>query len=263
MKADLGTVDPAGYYIRAVQRVCDILDRLRDSPDGAALPDLAAVLELPKSSAFRYLVTLESRRYVERDAGGAYRLGIAFMPPQQHLIGILADRVRPYLEQLRDAVGETATLGVLDGGRVVLVDVVESRRAVRLAARAGQHGALHATALGKAISAKLPDERVRTLLTAEGMPPLTGTTITDTDSFLAEVGEVRRQGFAVDDGESEPDGRSVAVPVKGTAVLAAMGLSAPATRLPLERAAELADDLSRLSRRFSAELAVPLPRPTP
>jgi DNA-binding IclR family transcriptional regulator len=254
------SADPAGYHIRAVQRVCDILDHLRDSTEGATLPDLAEVVRLPKSSVFRYLVTLEARRYVERDGGGVYRLGIAFVPPQQHQIGILADLVRPYLEQLQETLGETASLGVLDGGRVVLADVVESRRAVRLVAAAGEHAALHATALGKAISANLPEGRVRKLLAAEGMSPLTGNTITDTDSYLEEIAQVRRRGFALDDGESESDGRSIAVPVDGTSVKAAMAVSAPAGRLSLERAAELADSLTRLSRRFSAELTVPLPR---
>ena len=260
VRSDPGSTDPAGYHIRAVQRVCDILDHLRDSAEGATLPDLAAVVRLPKSSVFRYLATLEARRYVERDTAGLYRLGIAFVPPQQHQIGILADLVRPYLEQLQETLGETASLGVLDGGRVVLADVVESRRAVRLTATPGEHAALHATALGKAISAKLPDGRVRKLLTAEGMSPLTGNTITDTDSFLEDVAQVRRRGFALDDGESDSDGRSIAVPVDGTSVKAAMAVSAPAGRLPLERAAELADSLTRLSRRFSAELTVPLPR---
>jgi DNA-binding IclR family transcriptional regulator len=69
-----------------------MLDFLRDSPAGASLPDLAIRLDMPKSSTFRYLVTLESRRYVERDSTGAYRLGPAFLPIQEHQVGILVAR---------------------------------------------------------------------------------------------------------------------------------------------------------------------------
>src|SRR6188472_211643 len=107
-------LDTGGYYIRAVQRVCDILDLLQDA-DGVALPDVAGVTGLPKSSAFRYLVTLESRRYVERDpATGDYRIGLALLPLQGRQFDLLARRLRPALEELRDRFGETVNLGLLD-----------------------------------------------------------------------------------------------------------------------------------------------------
>jgi IclR family transcriptional regulator, acetate operon repressor len=246
--------DSSNYSIRAVQRVCDILDHLRDSPTGVPLPDLSSVLAMPKSSAFRYLVTLESRRYVERDTVGLYRLGPVFLPRQQHQVGILIARARPYLERLRDTLGETAALGVLDGARVTLVDAIESPRAIRLTIRAGEHGPLHATSLGKAIGATLPDEQVRALLSAEGMPRLTDNTITDVEGFLVELAEVRRRGFALDDGESEADGRSVAVAISGPPLSAAMSLGGPTSRFSLDRAVEYAERLHQMSAEFAATL---------
>jgi IclR family transcriptional regulator, acetate operon repressor len=249
--------ESTGYSIRAVQRVCDILDHLRSAPAGAPLPDLSSVLHMPKSSTFRYLVTLESRHYVERDVGGAYRLGPAFLPIQQHQVGILVAQARPYLEQVHETVGETAALGVLDGARVRTVDAIESPRAIRLTVRQGEHGPLHATAMGKAIGATLPDEQVRALLHAAGMPRLTDRTITDVERYLAELAEVRRRGFAVDDGETETDGRSVAVAMVGTPVAAALSLGAPASRFPLDRVADFAERLHRLSAEFAATLPAP------
>ena len=75
----------ASYPIRAVERVCDILDVLQRSRDGASLSDVAEVTALPKSSAYRYLSALEARRYVERDAANSlYRLGLAFRPQRSH-----------------------------------------------------------------------------------------------------------------------------------------------------------------------------------
>jgi IclR family transcriptional regulator, acetate operon repressor len=255
--------DSSNYNIRAVQRVCDMLDYLRGSPAGASLPELATVLEMPKSSTFRYLVTLESRRYVERDSTGTYRLGPAFLPIQEHQVGILVARARPYLEKLHETTGETATLGMLDGARVTLLDAIESPRAIRLTVRQGEHASLHAAALGKAISATLPDDQVRALLSAGGMPRLTDNTIIDVDRYLAELAEIRRRGFAVDDGESEVDARGVAVGITGTPLPAALGVGAPASRLPLDRTEELADRLHELSDQFAAELLVPIPGAEP
>ena len=64
------------YPLRAVDRVCDIIDLLAEHPSGITLSNLAATVGLPKSSAFRYLAALEARGYVVRsDDGIGYRLG--------------------------------------------------------------------------------------------------------------------------------------------------------------------------------------------
>jgi IclR family acetate operon transcriptional repressor len=219
------------YHIRAVERVCDILDHLRVAPGGATLPEIAEVADLPKSSAFRYLVTLEARRLVERDEeSGAYRLGLAFLLSQPHQVEILAAQVRPVLQRLGDELGETVSFGILDGGQVTYVEAVESRRAVRLAARNGGRDPIHSTAVGKAISSELPERQVREILAVEGMPRRTESTITDVESFLSDVADVRRRGYALEDAENEPDGWGIAVPMPRTPVPAAIGLSAPASR---------------------------------
>ncbi len=64
------------YPLRAVDRVCDIIDLLAQHPSGITLSAIAAAVQLPKSSAFRYLAALEVRGYVTRsDDGIGYRLG--------------------------------------------------------------------------------------------------------------------------------------------------------------------------------------------
>jgi IclR family transcriptional regulator, acetate operon repressor len=241
MESPAEHLDGPPYHIRAVQRVCDILDLLQDASTGVALPDVAEVTGLPKSSAFRYLVTLEARRYVERDPDtGNYRVGLAFLPLRARQFELLARRLRPALETLRDRFEETINLGLLDSDRVIYLSILESPRSVRLAARSGDRDPIHSTALGKAIAAHLPVERVRQILAAEGMPRLTERTITDVEDYLNELQQVRESGFSVDDGENELDGRCVAVPLLGSRLPAAVSLSAPAVRLPPAQVGEVA-----------------------
>lgn len=134
---------PAGseerdYSVRAVERVCSILNLLQESIEGVSLIDVAQATDLPKSSAFRYLWTLEAHRYVERDLDtGMFRLGLGFVGMQSRHLEVLRQRTRPLLERLRDELGETLNLGVLDGDSAIYPDIVESRRGVRLAARRG------------------------------------------------------------------------------------------------------------------------------
>jgi IclR family acetate operon transcriptional repressor len=247
----------SAYKIRAVERVCDILDLMLEDTEGVSLVRVADVTQLPKSSAFRYLATLESRRFVERDDEGDYRLGLAFLPFQSRQLELLTQRARPRLEQLRNKFDETINLGMLDGNHVIYLDIVESLRSVRLAARPGDRDRIHSTALGKAIACRLPEERVRNILSAEGMPRLTSATITDPQAYFDEIARVRERGWALDDGENESDGRCVAVPLTGSRLPLALSLSAPAPRLPMERveeiAAVLADTATQLAEDFGGQ----------
>jgi len=243
------TVESASNYpIRAVERVCDILDVLQRSREGASLSDVAEVTTLPKSSAFRYLSALEARKYVERDSGSSlYRLGLAFRPQHTRQLDVLTTLARPHLEKLRDKVGETTNLGVLDGTEIVHALVVESNEMMRLAARVGERGSLHATALGKAIAAELPEDRVRAILAAAPMIRFTPTTLTTAESYLDELLRVRKDGYGVDDCENQPDGRCVAVALQGLPFLSGISVSAPARRLPPDKVDGMARQLRRVA----------------
>lgn len=246
----------APYSIRSVERVCDILDLLSETPSGVSMSEIARITGLPKSSAFRYLTVLESRQYVERGAeDGEYKLGLAFLPIQSRHVEVLHQRSRPYLERLRDRFGESINLGVLDGRRVIYVDILESPQAMRLAARPGDRDYIHSTALGKAIAAHLPEDRVRAILDAEGMPRLTSTTITDPEEYLQELQTVNTMGYAVDERENEPEGRCLAVPILGYRVPAAISLSAPQSRFPVGRIKEAAAEFGNAARRIAEDLA--------
>jgi IclR family transcriptional regulator, acetate operon repressor len=228
------------YSVRAVDRVCSILNLLQETVDGVSLNEVADATGLPKSSAFRYMHTLGAHRYVERDAkSGLYRLGLGFVGFQSRHVEVIRQRTRPGLEALRDKLGETVNLGILDGDSVVYLDIVESRRQVRLAASKGDRDSLHSTALGKAIAAHLPEQRVREILARTGMPAVTPNTITGLDDYLAELARVRRLGYAVDNGENEVDGRCVAVPLLDGRLPAAVSLSAPSARFPIQQVEEV------------------------
>ena len=234
------------YPIRAVERVCDILDILQQQDEGVALAAVAKQGGLPKSSAYRYLLALESRHYVERGASsGMFRLGLAFRPQRSRQMELFIERAQPALERLRDTLNETVNIGVLDGGLIVHVAVVECTQMMRLAARVGERSPVHATALGKVIAAELPVERVRAILDAEGMQQLTERTIASVDDYLVELEKVRKDGYGVDDLEAQRDGRCVAVPLRGLPLAAGLSVSAPANRLPSTMVPAVANQLRK------------------
>lgn len=245
----------ATYPIRSVDRVCDILDALADSPDGVTLTEVVDTTGLPKSSAFRYLSALEARHYVQRGHDAAtYRLGLAFRPQHTRSIARLVELARPALERLRDKFDESTNLGLLDGTSVVHNVVCESSQMMRLAAHVGDRGFVHATALGKAMAATLPEDRVRSLIAVSGMPAFSRSTITELPELLAELEKVRSQGYAVDEQENQEGGRCIAVAIVGLGFPAAVSISAPAARFAVKDLPAAARALQRIAKDVSRQL---------
>ncbi|RAK60763.1 IclR family transcriptional regulator [Phenylobacterium hankyongense] len=252
--------DPERSGGRSVARTCAILRLVGQGEDeGVSLLDVAAATELPKSSAHRYLQVLEAEGFVERDARSSrYRLGIGLMALQTGFVDRLIQRTRPFLAKVRDRYDETVNLGMLVGHQIVYLDILESARTMRLAARRGDTESIHATALGKAIAAHRSDQEVLALLRRGGMPRLTGRTITEPEEFLRELERVRASGYAVDDRENEPEGRCVAVFVPGLSTPTAISLSGVASRFPMEKAQEVADSLRVAAMEISGENIAPI-----
>ncbi|HWM33050.1 MAG TPA: IclR family transcriptional regulator [Pseudolysinimonas sp.] len=248
-------LEPSGAEsrIRAVDRVCDILDVVA-AQEPVSLADIASACGLPKTSAFRYLATLQARRYVDRVGDAAeYRLGLAMLNFQSNHFDTLVDVATPRLHELRDEFGETANLGVLTGTYVSYLAIVESRKSVRLAARPEDKDPVHCTALGKAIISQLPDQRVHGLL-GETYERMTYRTLTTWEALQRELERVRANGFAVDDEENELGGRCVAVAIPGP-FQAAISLSAPVSGLSEKDLDGVAQRLKAAADKISAGIS--------
>ena len=240
------------YALRAVDRVCDLLDILANSQEPVTLTTVAEKSKLPKSSAFRYLAVLEERGYVSRDEpNGLFELGPAFRPQNTRALENLTQFGRPVIDSLRDDLLETTNIGVLDGTSIVYLAVAESPHRMRVASRVGERGFIHSTALGKAICSQLPESKVQSILTAAGMPTITPHTIPDQAAYFRELQSVREKGYAVDDAEDQLAGRCVAVVIPGLEVPAGISVSAPSARLSVDSV----DDVAKALTAAAAEIA--------
>lgn len=168
---------------------------------------------------------------------------------------VLRERARPWLEKLRDRFDETTNLAILDGNHVTYLDIVESRRAVRLAASHEDRDPIHSTAEGKAVAAYLPEAETRQILEEEGMVRTSPNTITTIDGYLHELSRVRNLGYAVDNRENDVEGRSVAVRIHDARPPAAISMGAPAVRFPCEKIEEVAEELTYAARQIATKIS--------
>lgn len=240
------------YSIAVLDRALDLLEALAAAPGPLGVTEAARQVGASKSAAFRVLSNLERRGYVGKDLVTArYVLGtrLAFLGERSLETLDLRQLARPSMEALHRQFGETVNLGVLVGAEVVYIDMMESDHGLRMAARVGARDRAHSTALGKAMLAYLVPERQKIVL-SRPLAQLTARTITDADDVRAELALVRARGLAEDNGENEIGARCVAAPIfdHGGAVIGAISISAPESRLDDRQTAEAGEAVKAAAR---------------
>jgi IclR family acetate operon transcriptional repressor len=218
--------------------------------------ELARKMDLPKSTAHRFLTALEEVGWVVRKPGIQGGQWVLSAAP-----AILAQRVaedsnlraaaRPVMERLRDACGEAVHLAVPQSGEVVVIDQVESSQPVRIHWPVGQHSPVHASANGKAIVAFSGGQQ-RANLDPASFTVFTPTTVATADEFEAHLAKVRERGFAVVRGELREDICSLAAPIFDGRSNPVASLSAfmPSYRMPENEAG-----LGEMVRAAAAEIS--------
>ena len=221
---------------QAVDRAAQLLRAVVQGPDALTFTELTAATGLSKSTTSRLLTALNRNGLVRRDAQGAYRAGEIFVAyasrgtAETDLISV----AQPFLDQLGEETGETINLGVArPGGMVEQIAQVDSRYLIGGTNWVGLSVPGNCSALGKVLLAygamRLPPGKLE---------QRTRRTITDPAVLDADLEQVRRRGYAVTNEELEPGLVAIAAPVasagdagQGAAVVAALSVSAPSSRL--------------------------------
>jgi len=220
---------PATRQVGAVQRAVDVLDALAEARTELGTNEIARRTGINVSSISRLLSTLTSTGLVQHvPSSGRYRLGVRILQLASAARETLDVRAvaRPYLEELTDLTGETATLSLPGEHDLLTVDFVQSRRSVRSVAEIGRNSVAHATAAGKVFLAwggTLPDG---------DLVVYTEQTIVDRSALAAEINKVAERGWAQAVGEREEDLNAIAAPVLDAAgrLRAVLGVQGPALR---------------------------------
>lgn len=198
--------------VPSLRKALRVLALLSDGIE-RGLSEISRQLGISKSTLHEILYTLEVEGFVRRNPSSKrYSLGPALF----ELLGkgVSESEMRktayPFMVKLREVSGETVFFGVVREEKVIVLEVVESDKDLRVTAPVGARVPLLAGALGKAYLARLEEEEVRKILMERGMKKYTSRTITDIDEYLEELKKVRHEGVALDDEEYLDGVRAIA-----------------------------------------------------
>jgi IclR family transcriptional regulator, KDG regulon repressor len=224
------------YHVPMVDHTIRVLEAFPNGDIELSLKETSSRAGVGRTSTLRILFTLARFGYIHRNsATGRYRLGSKVIEMgRKSLPGRkIVHAARPYLQQLFKEFNETVNLAVLQDGDLVYVECLESSHAFRMAANVGSRVPLHSTALGKSIGAFLSGVSLQGLLERCEWTRFTPQTIISRKQFLEILNQVRKQGYSVDNEETELGGCCVAVPIldQNLQSLAALSIAGPAHRI--------------------------------
>jgi IclR family acetate operon transcriptional repressor len=224
--------------VKSVDTTLRILESVKDQ-NGARLGDIASDLDLPKSTVSDHLVTLKRNQYLVK-CGNEYRVGLRFLELGDHARNFCDSYTvgKEKIDRLADETGELVHLSVEENGLGVIVYECEGAEAVSLDTFVGRRVRMHCTALGKAMLAYMPEERVEEIIDRYGLPARTPSTITDREDLFDYLEGVRERGYSVSNGERIPELGCVAAPIRNTSsqeVYGAISLCVPTTRMENDR----------------------------
>ncbi|HJV27741.1 MAG TPA: IclR family transcriptional regulator [Aromatoleum sp.] len=232
--SDDNSLDNPGskYSVPALERGLRLLGEFSRHDPVLSAPELARRLDLPRSTVFRMLSTLEDLGFVERAEGGRdFRLGIAVLRLGfEYLSSLeLTELGMPILGRLRDVIGYASNLVVRDGRSIVYVAKVTPASWIASSVTVGTRLPAHATVFGRILLAELSLDELRALYPEEHLERHSGQTpATAMDLFnLLQLDKGR--DCVVGEGFFEPSISTVAAPVRDREgqVIAALGATVP------------------------------------
>ena len=200
-----------------------------------SVAEISERLEIPQSTAYRYVATLRKHQFLEQDSVmGSYRLGTRILELARSVAKpSLQEIALPLMEQLSRRSGESVILSGRRQHEGICLEKVEGHHALRVSHERGAVFPLHAGTSGKVLMAHLEARDQDEILRTMQLVRFSETTITDPQALKDELRRIREQGYAESDGEVLRGTYGIGAPIFSASrrILAGLSVSAPKHRL--------------------------------
>jgi IclR family transcriptional regulator, pca regulon regulatory protein len=202
-------------FVEAIERGLEVIRALGRAPGGLSLSQVAEAAGLPRPTARRALVTLETLGYVRAEER-VFRLTPRVLDLGCAYVGSLGlwDVVRPHLRALVERTGESSSMAQLDGSEIVYVGRVAVPKIITIAVGVGTRLPAASTAMGRVLLAALTSAERRAALAAAPRGEIRAAAVPGRRELDVLLAQVREQGWAAVDQQLAAGVRSVAAPLR-------------------------------------------------
>jgi len=243
----------------SLERGLRVIEAIADAEGSAMVSEIARKAALPRSTTHHLLRSLTDFGYlVQEGETRPYQLApkIFRLTGRNWTQAQLAEISIPFLDELSRRTGEGTSLAILREGVVTVIAKRDSAGPVRVVQQVGATRPIYCTAVGKTLTAWLPERELDTVLGRIVFTRFTARTITKAAAFKQQLARIRTAGFAMDNEEHIEGIRCFATPVRDQSgeVCAALCIVGPKNRLSLRRLTELRKPLAALASDLSVRL---------
>lgn len=202
----------------SLERALVMLELIAYKSGGLSNADISSRMGIATSTSSYILNRLERAGFLEREAEtGRYQIGLKVVAIAHAPLRDMGLRrtAEPVLRRLAGQTDASSFIGVLERGNVMIVDKVEKADLAIIDMNIGVRYPVHSTALGKTLLAYLPENRVRMIFNRIPFVKSSPRTIDSKAKLLEDLKIVRKQGYAISDGELFLGIRAVAAPIFG------------------------------------------------
>lgn len=223
------------YVLHSVSTAFSILDLFFEREE-LSPAEVARCMNINRSTAFRFLVTMEQSGYLIKTDNAKYRLGVKISSLGQvaHNRMELISLIHPFLVNLSEKTGESSHLAIMDDAtHITFIDKSVGTLWLTMDVMIGYSKYAHLTGTGKAILAYQSDQFINQYIRTASFEACTPNSIQDAVSLLRVLDAIRAQGYAIDNEEGESGLYCIAVPIlsRDSKPIAAISLSGPTTRM--------------------------------
>jgi len=211
-----GDPKPGDSYVRSFARGLAVLRSFGADAPSQTLTQVAERAGLTRAGARRILLTLVSLGYMEME-GRQFRLtpkvlelGFAYLSSLP-----VWTQAQPVMEALVEELRQSCSAAVLDGDEVVYVLRVPAHKIMSINLGIGSRLPAYCTSLGRVLLAGLPPHELRQRVEKMDLVAYTPNTMVNREELIAEIEQVRVQGWCLISEELEPGLISMAAPIYG------------------------------------------------
>lgn len=192
--------------VKSADRTLDLLEALANAGCILKSSEIATTLDIPKSSLFHLLGTLEERGYVIQSEPGLYCLGpsVTRLAQGRDAMSRIKPIIERLLDELCDTVNESCSFYIERDDHVEVVVTRTGRQALTYTMQIGDRAPHYAVSAGKALLAQKDDAWLEAYIQRVRFERFTPKTIHSRARLLREIEQVRKEGMGFVNEEFTP-----------------------------------------------------------
>ena len=199
-------------------KVLSILNLFSMDRKVLTVDEMADLLDLPKSSVYRFVRTLKEHGLLMEHAPGRYKLGYKFLEYANIVRSDLniSEVARPMMDRLTQEFGETTILSVLSEIHAVCLATSTPNQTIKVSSEEGKIMPLYCGASSKSILAFQDTVLLDKIIESGQVKQYTDQTLTEKEAILEDMAKIRERGYAISNSEVDEGVVSYGFPIRNS-----------------------------------------------